>query len=229
MNHRDALREMSAERYLLGELTGESRDVFEEHLFECQECAVDVKSGVTFLEGARVELGTARSAKVPAREKITFLPPWLSPVWLAPALAACLAIVVYQSFVVVPGMKRQLVQANAPAVLNSLVLAGGASRGGSVLKVAAPENGSFLLAVDIPTLSYYSSYRCSLYSPNGAVVWRGEVSPEMAKDTVQIRVPAAVTQAGENTLQIEGIRQGDSAGAQADVVSRYKFILEVRK
>src|SRR3954462_2654256 len=66
MNHQDALREMSVERYLLGELTGESRDIFEEHLFDCQQCTADLKSGVTLLEGARTELATPSPARASA-------------------------------------------------------------------------------------------------------------------------------------------------------------------
>jgi hypothetical protein len=229
MNHQDALREMSAEKYLLGELTGESREVFEEHLFECQECAVDVKSGVSFLEGARVELRAAPSAKPLLQKKISLFPRWLSPVWMAPALAACLAVVVYQSLVIVPGIRRQLVQANAPAVLNSLVLAAGASRGDGVRKVVVPQSGSFLLAVDIPSISSYSSYLCTLYSPTGTSVWKGEITAEAAKDTVQIHVPVAVTQFGENTLLVQGVRQSSGQGSQVDLLSTYKFILAVDK
>ena len=56
MNHEDTLREMSVERYLLGELTGDSRNQFEEHLFECPLCSAELKSGVEMLEGARLEL-----------------------------------------------------------------------------------------------------------------------------------------------------------------------------
>lgn len=230
MDHRDALREMSVEKYLLGELTGESRDIFEEHLFDCELCGADLKSGVLLLEGVRLEAAEASPVVQPVRQKKSFLPEWLlNPAWMAPALAACLALVGYQSFVLVPGMERQLAKANSPAVLNSLVLAGGVSRGGTELKIAAPENGSFLLSVDIPALANYSSYLCSITSPSGTVVWSGTVSREQAKDTVQIRVPAAVTQPGENTLLIQGVRPGDAPSGHMDVISTYKFILEVHQ
>jgi Putative zinc-finger len=227
MDHRDALREMAVEKYLLGELSGESRDIFEEHLFECQLCAADLTSGVMLLEGARVELAQARPAIVPVRQKKSFLPQWfLNPVWMAPALATCLVVIAYQSFFVVPGMKKEIAEANAPAVLNSVVLAGGTSRGGAERKVSAPENGSFLLSVDIPALADYSSYLCTLSSPSGAVVWSLTVSPEQAKDSVPIIVRATVTQPGENTLVVQGVRP---AGGPMDVLSTRKFILEVHE
>jgi hypothetical protein len=228
MNHEDTLRDMSVERYLLGELTGDARNRFEEHLFECPQCASDLKSGMALLEGARVELATVSLAEAPKSRKSSFWSWLLSPAWMVPALAACLGLVVYQSLFLVPDMKRQLAEAKAPAVLNSLMLAGGTARGDSLPKVSAPADGYFLLSVDIPPLGDYSSYVCSLYSPAGAVVWTGQVSPEQAKDTVQIQVPAAITQSGTNTLLVQGVRQ-DGAGAKMDILATDKFALEVHK
>src|SRR6476660_3314126 len=102
MKHEDTLREMSVERYLLGELTGDSRNTFEEHLFECAECASEVKAGVALLEGARLELAANRREATTPRKAPSLFGWLLSPVWLAPALAACLALVIYQSAFVVP-------------------------------------------------------------------------------------------------------------------------------
>ncbi len=229
MDHGDALREMSVERYLLGELTGESRDLFEEHMFECDLCALDVKSGVTLLEGVRAEEVPGLVSN-PTRRKVAHRFQWLlSPAWMVPALAACLMLIMYQTFVVVPGMRRQVAQVETPAVLNNLVLAGGVARGAKTLRIMAPENGSFLLSVDIPALAMYSSYRCALYSPLGVLVWHGDVSSEQAKDTVQIHVPAAITRAGENTLRIQGIRQNDASGAKLVDLATHTFVLELHK
>ena len=82
MNHKDAIQESSIERYILGELNGAARERFEDHLFDCKECADDLKAGVVFLEASRDELPTIaynRSQK----------PAWyswlLSPALLGPA------------------------------------------------------------------------------------------------------------------------------------------------
>ncbi len=223
MDHQDALREMSAERYLLGELTGEPRASFEEHLFGCAECAADVTSGVTFLQGARAEL--ARPVKA-APSRVRQL---LSPAWLVPALAASLLAVAYQSAVIEPALRQQLAQADSPAILNNLVLTGGAVRGDSEPHVSAPAHGGFLLSVDIPAQSTYSAYLCTLYSPSGAQVWHGSVTPQQANDTVLIRVPAAVTSAGENTLLVQGVRQLSPSGDKLVDLARHKFKLELSK
>jgi len=224
MDHKEALREKYVEKYLLGELTGDSRNGFEEHLFECRDCTTDLKSGMSFLEGLRAEVA-AEPVRVAERERTPFLQWLLNPVWLAPAFAACLGVVVYQNVVAVPHMRQELAQANAPAVMNTLVLAGGETRGGEALKIVAPEGGSFLLSVDIPPTGDYAGYGVTLMSPAGTAVWHGEISPAQAKDSVQIRVPVAVTAAGENTLVVQGERQ--SGGT--DVLSTHKFVLEVHR
>jgi len=226
MKHEDTLREMSVERYLLGELTGDSRNSFEEHLFECTECASEVKAGVTLLEGARLELAAIRREATTPQKAPSLFGWLLSPVWLAPALAACLALVIYQSAFVVPGMRKQLAESKAPAVLNTLVLTGGAARGETSPRVSAPADGFFLLSVDIPSVAEYSSYVCTLYSPSGKPVWSGKVTLEQAKDAVQIQVPSAVTQAGENTLLVQGVRQG-GPGAKMDILTTNKFTLNI--
>jgi len=44
MDHSEAVREMAAERYLLDELEPEAREAFEEHVFDCPECALDLRA-----------------------------------------------------------------------------------------------------------------------------------------------------------------------------------------
>src|ERR1700679_417734 len=56
MNHSEAVTQMAAERYLLDELGPDVRDEFEEHLFDCPECVVDVRAGDMYLREAKVQL-----------------------------------------------------------------------------------------------------------------------------------------------------------------------------
>src|SRR5258707_14788392 len=53
MDHETAVRIGASERYLLGELTGEDRDSFEEHFFMCPECAEDVRALTVFAANAK--------------------------------------------------------------------------------------------------------------------------------------------------------------------------------
>ena len=49
MDHSESIRLMAAEKYLLGELAPELREQFEEHFFDCQECALDVRAGAALV------------------------------------------------------------------------------------------------------------------------------------------------------------------------------------
>ena len=53
MDHNEALRLQAAEKYVLGELPPPLRDEFEEHFFDCQECAQDVIAVAGFVDNAR--------------------------------------------------------------------------------------------------------------------------------------------------------------------------------
>jgi len=50
MDHNEALRLHAVEKYALGELPPSLRNEFEEHYFECEECAEDVKAAAEFVE-----------------------------------------------------------------------------------------------------------------------------------------------------------------------------------
>src|SRR5260370_4206216 len=56
MEHDEAIRQKATERYLLDELNPELRDQFEEHLFACQDCALDLHSAALLIEQGKVIL-----------------------------------------------------------------------------------------------------------------------------------------------------------------------------
>src|ERR1700757_2201234 len=70
MDHEEAGRQNATERYLLDELDPELRDQFEEHLFDCQDCALDLRAGAMFVEQTKVILAepAVSVASVPVRE-----------------------------------------------------------------------------------------------------------------------------------------------------------------
>jgi hypothetical protein len=229
MNHQDALQEMAVERDLLGELSGEALERFEEHLFDCPLCVTDLRSGSTFINAARGEL-RMETEDAPAKESPF---PWISwllrPSFLAPALAAGVLVVVVESFILVPGMRREIAAVETPSVLNNLVLANAGARGDSVSEIVAPQHGAFLLSVDIPGRSGFSGYLLSLYSPLGAMVWQTKILPQQAIDAVLIHVPTDITRAGLNTLLVQGLPGSNGAGGKLEDLARYKFQLNVSK
>jgi len=60
MDHNEAVRLQAAEKYVLGELPPPLRDEFEEHYFECEECAQEVKAAAEFLDNVRASIAISK-------------------------------------------------------------------------------------------------------------------------------------------------------------------------
>ena len=221
MDHNHITQHLTVERYLLDELTPEVRDEFEEHFFDCQDCATDLRATAAFMDAAKREFKIHPVPKpgVGSKGKSFLASAWPSAlVWSA--LAASLLVIAYQNTIVFPHFRTETSELRAPEILPVISLVGGNSRGGQIPAGTVGTTRPFLLQLDIPTQDRFSSYTCLLYAPSGALVWRTEVSAQSAKDTVSIRVPSVDTQAGKYTLAV----QGNLAGASVDL-ARYPFAL----
>jgi hypothetical protein len=225
MDHYQATQLLAVEKYLLDELTPEVRNDFEEHFFDCQDCAVDLRATAGFIDAAKKELEAKPGLKLGSagKSKTRLAELWPSAlVWSA--LAASLLVIAYQNVVVIPRDQGEISELKAPELLPSISLAGGNSRGGQIPAVTIGATQPFLLLVDIPTDGRFSSYTCMLYSPSGSLFWQVAVSAQLAKDTVSIRVPAAGRPAGAYTLAVQGNNDQSQAGTSV-VLARDRFTL----
>jgi hypothetical protein len=126
-------------------------------------------------------------------------------------------------------MKLEVAQAQAPAVLNPLILANAGPRGDSTPEIVAPEHGSFVISLDVPATGGFSSYLCSLYAPDGSLLWQTTVSPEQARDALLISIPTDKTTEGLNVFLIQGLpAAGNSSGTLEDL-ARYRFRVKIQK
>lgn len=229
MDHSEAIRLMAAEKYLLHELDPELCESFEEHFFECQECALDVRTGSAFVDHSKVLLATP--AESPTRELAPVSNPswwrgprWLRPALLVPVLAVLLAVVGYQNLLTFPRMRGPLAAANSPELLASASLIN-VTRGNGNPPVVTVRNGQpFLLYVDVPPDSRLSSYQAELLGPAGNSEWLLAIPAENAKDTLPIRMPPPRDGAGKYTLVVRGVDSSDQAGSE---VGRYPFELKI--
>ncbi|MGO9931212.1 MAG: hypothetical protein ACLPV8_05305, partial [Steroidobacteraceae bacterium] len=222
MDHHEAIRRGTVERYMLGELAAPERDEFEEHFFDCQECAADLGTTAAFLDAARRELkrGPIARPAPPVGKKSQFAFLW-RPALVAPAFALLLIVVAYQNAVVYPRFAGELAQLQNPEILASVSLIGGNSRGGELPSITITKAQPLLLSVDIPAAEHFSSYACVLIAPSGALVWRVPVSAEQAKDTVSIRVPAGNWRDGDYRLIVQGY--ADTVRGEPADLARYRF------
>ena len=143
MTHQESVKTLASERYLLEEMTELERHAFEDHFFDCADCAEDVRAGAYLREGARSGLVAANASSSvvafpsrPASRRLPTFIPW--------AAAASLALVAgYQALLLNTGSGPRLEpQALAPVTLRP------ASRGADPIVVIDGDT-PVALAIDV--------------------------------------------------------------------------------
>jgi Putative zinc-finger len=223
MDHSDAVRLKATERYLLNELDPEQLDQFEEHLFDCPNCALDVRAAAMFLEQSKNVLSqppgdVAAMRSTPAR-KGWFS--WRRPAFALPAVAALLAIIAYQNLVTYPHMQNAR---HRPQVMPWASVNVGTWGAGGPVVAASPGQG-FLLFVRIPPEGGYASYTADLYNPAGRLEWSLNFPAGSGQDQWPIQIPAAKREAGTYTVVV----RGTTAAGDSKDLGRTSFELQIQK
>ena len=234
MNHSEALQQMAAERYLLNELTPDVREAFEENLFDCPGCALDLRAGVAFVEAAKTqlpELTGAMPAPVPSRSheqkiKREWRLFWLRPAFAAPAFATMLLVLGYQNLVTYPRLRAE---ASQPRLIPWAQLHG-AMRGGAPLSITADRQHGVALPVDLPpqlSEGAYASYSIDLYDPQGKLAFGGVVPAPNESDSGSQRlglvIPGEMLRSGVYTVAVFGV----APNGERTVIDRYAFELHL--
>jgi hypothetical protein len=232
MDHLEAVRLNAAEKYLLGELSPELRDQYEDHFFDCKECAQDIRRGAAFVDNARdLWSATADAAVIvrPERAARSWWSGFLRPSFAAPALALLLLVAAYQNAITIPRLKSEISQVATPQTLPSFSLITLASRGGDLLTITVPVEKPFSVFVDIPPKGQFSSYLCEFQNEAGKYEFSVSVSPEEAKQTVQLLVPPGKLPPGSHVLVVYGLGSPGPAAADRIGLARIPFTLELVK
>jgi hypothetical protein len=224
MDHAEAVQTNATERYLLNELGPELRDQFEEHLFECQECALDVRAGAMFVEQSKITLAEQPIAVVAGKQPDRPKPAWMAwfrPAFALPALAILLVVIAYQNFVTYPHLMKA---ANEPHVgpWGSVNVA---TRGAAVTTIKAHPGEGFGLLVSIPPDNSYASYNLDLYSPAGKLQWSLKIPASSPDETRSIYVPGTGLANGTYKLGVTGI----SATGQSSDLGSYPIELQIQQ
>jgi hypothetical protein len=230
MDHSEALQQMAAERYLLDELTPDAREAFEEHLFDCPECALDLRAGVAFVEEAKVQLPKlARTIPAPVRFREPkaergWWQTWFQPAFAAPFFATLLLVIGYQNLVTYPGLRAA---ANQPRLLPWAPLHG-ATRGAH-LAITAERRHGVALPVDLPqppSIGAYASYSFDLNDPQGKLVWTGAVAAPGDEtgdgQRLSLVIPGAMLSNGTYTVTVTGVT------AQGERIRIDQFAFDLR-
>ena len=208
MQHSQIVQDHLIEQYLLNEMPAPARDEFEEHFFDCRDCATQLKATAAFLDATREELRRAHLQRVTATQQ----PPsligsrlkiwWqrlLTPGFAFATTAACLLVIGYQNVIVNPALHNEIATLQSPEVVPTLSLIGAASRGGGTPSVTLTPSRAVVLQVDIPAQPRFQGYLCQLYTPSQQLVGSVQVSPQQAENTVSLRFHVPSGQAGQNS------------------------------
>jgi hypothetical protein len=226
MDHTAVVRDKMTERYLLNELDSEIRDEFEEHYFDCPECAQDVSAGSQFVEQSKVVL--AEEAQ-PVLVRATSRPEpvrhgwfaWLRPAFAAPALALLLAVAGYQNLVTYPGLRSEL---RRPQVLPAVSVNVG-TWGGGETPASIPEGQGFVMLIRIPPDGVYTRYTAELYSPAGKREGSFTITPTAGQDQWSVTVPRIDRAAGTYTMSVRGV----TAGGETKDLGSTSFQLQIQR
>lgn len=230
MDHKQAIEQKAAERYLLNELAPDARDAFEEHLFDCPACAVDVRAGAAFVDEARLQLpgltttSPLRTASAPARPRVSG---WFSawrPVFVVPAFAALLLVAGYQNLVTFPALRAT---ANQPRLV-PVVPIHQATRGASRIMVAADRRHGIALPLDLgaePGSPSFASYAFELHDAQQRLSWTGTAAApaENGELMLSLEIPGAALSNGACSLSVFGV----NAHGERTAIERYSFDVQM--
>jgi hypothetical protein len=227
MDHDEAVRQKATEKYLLDELDAERRDEFEEHLFDCQECALDVRSAAMFVEETKIVLGklpavapalaSVASSKVSSAKSGWFA--WFRPAFAVPVLAVLLAVIGYQNFVVLPHLTQAVNQPQLVPWASVNV----STRGTDGTAIKARRGQGFSLLLNLPPEDGLASYQADLYNPGGKLEWSGAISAPAAEQGRIIYIPGNDRQSGTYTLVVRGI----TGTGESKEISRHPIDLQI--
>jgi hypothetical protein len=220
MDHDFAVKSQACEKYLLGELSPELRDAYEDHYFSCAECAVQLRSAVEML-GASRQIFAAAPAAAPnpgGAEKPRVWFGWLRPVIAVPVFATLLLLVGYQNFVTIPHLKRSA----SPRVLPMFSLITANTRGEVLPELVATPNEPLGLYMDVPADPAYSTYAIRLQDPTGNSIALRSLSDAEAQKT-QVVVINPGTTAGNYAVVVWGQTKSDAGSSIGKELARMQF------
>lgn len=216
MDHTFAYETYAAERYLLGEMTPEERDAFEEHFFTCKACGDDIQTSSVFVENAKTVFRDETRKTKPSLSKFVWfkkerLTQWRQYVQIAvPAFAALVfaGMVVYRDAVTIPALK-------VPQSMASPVIFDGETRG-PLPKIEAGQPLHFQMM--LPHNPDGSRVSVDLIDSTGKIVRRGSVEAPDYDKVLDVYFPGRLIP-GRYSVVARGMR-GDNA---ADELGRNSF------
>jgi len=236
MDHNEALRLQAAEKYVLGEFPQNLREEYEEHFFDCAECAVDVKAIAAFADTAREvlrreEAASTEKAAAPARGGWFA---WLRPVVAVAALAILLLVIGYQNAVTIPSKQGKTALEASQVFTSSFslkkvdTLGGDEGKTTDESKIQVRPDETFALQFDFTPRRAFGGYICQLQDESGRSLLQVKIPGISANRELHFVVPGGVVRPGKYSLVLAGDPEADGRMNKENEVSRLPFAVEFR-
>jgi hypothetical protein len=230
MTHQEAVDTLAPDRYLLDEMSDSERQAFEDHYFSCHDCADDLRTGATLIEGTKAGMA-AQSA---GGQVVPMRPPrsktgnatssvarsaWYRSPAIPWAVAATLAVVVsYQSLSLAPVLRRD----GSPMVLAPVtVTLRPESRGREPIVPAGAPGRPLALSIDVNGTRPEVELSYVLNNASGATVVSGRTPAPRSGAPLLLVIPnwTAVPPA-HYILSVQDTSTGQQVGEYRFEVSR---------
>ena len=230
MDHNEAVRLQAAEKYVLGEISQALRDEYEEHFFDCAECALDIKAAAAFADNSR-EVMRAEREKPFERNLIPARGGWFSwfrPIVAVPAFAVLLLLLGYQNFVTLRSAKQKPPSGPAQILFSSYPLRGVNTAGeeGRTLSIRSGE--AFLLNFDFVPTHRFDSYIAQLQDAVGHVLLQAKIAGGSANREAHLPIAAGMLHPGTYVLAFYGDPDGTGKINPQNDAGRLPFTVEFR-
>jgi hypothetical protein len=190
--HEKAIAEMTAESYLLGDLSDTEADAFEMHYFDCRLCADTVRAGTAMFAAGR-EVVKSDGPRV-----IPFPPRWFPAQAVAAVFAAVIGI---QSFII--WRPQPLVQ----VITVGPVLSGTMRAAESIEKVPFEGDLPTSVVLEIPPDRAYPNYRIEVRDSSGKVLKVVHATAKEAHGERGYSLLLRPLPAGRYAVVVEGVQE----------------------
>lgn len=226
MEHTDAIETNASDRYVLRQLSAAEADAFEEHYFDCADCAEDVRLGMTIMDGGRrlvreagepVEAPMAPVVPIHSRPRRGFR--WIAAAAVAAMMAipVNIALLMRMQSAVARGQLFAIATQHDPSVVRGSDTAAPVTAGETKIQ----EGETAIVWIEVITGRAYSRYELQVMRGT-SVLEKQPLTPEQLRDPIPF-VPLGMG-AGTYDLVIQG---SGPEGPTAEVF-RQKLIIAKR-
>lgn len=233
MDHEKIKNEAIVDRYILGKLSAEEKQLFEEHYFGCDECFIAVQDADAVILGLK-DLARNGELVIAGAETRRAAPAWLKALVWRPAFAYALAAVVFvlvypawRGVIKVSRLESEIEelrqpQANAQIHYLQQTRAGESTAGVEIL--INPEEEAFVLNFNILKGDIAAPhYRAEIVDQDGKVIWQAENLKGAGDYAVfSIACRSSFFKKGFYTLKVDEVNPSDG-----QLVNQFLFPFEI--